>query len=194
MHKIESSIGNLWASPTGRDSTGCHHLYVDLGSNINVEEEGPGSTQRKGPICIRHIHYSGSVHVYQWNDGLFHVGPQFITHDGNRPIVPPRSSTQYDRRSSLYMSRIEGRAGLDDASESARKSCTEAVETAVNAWARMHQYVLEQAEDDRLQAESVKLREEISKLETEIAEKREEICSIALKLEENRTKVSSGRT
>jgi len=92
------------------------------------------------------------------------------------------------------MSRIGGGAGLDDASDAARKACTEAVETAVNAWARMHQYVLEQAEDDRLQTEAVKLREEIRNLETEIAEKREEICSIALKLEENRTKVSSRRT
>ena len=121
MHKLETKIGNIWFSPTSGD-----HIFVDFGSNLNVAEEGPNSSQRRGPLTAYGVTVYGSMHLHRFWDGQFHLG------------WPSGPAQHY-----LYLSRGAGQ----DASLAARKLVINTVLPLVNEWAAANPTALTEADN-----------------------------------------------
>lgn len=139
-YKLETKLGNVWLHPTQAD-----HIYVDFGHNLNVAEES--ATGRHGPLTIRGVVYSGSIHMYLWSDGSWHVGPE-------------NAKSDYDRRQSLYMSRYDARTYTGSfPTPAARKSVEEIVPPLVNEWAKANPEALKDAEIEHVSAEYERARE-----------------------------------
>ena len=162
--KIETKLGNVWIT-----ATQANHIYVDFGSNLNVDKEGPENFARRGPVTIRGVKYGGSLHLFRWNGasdwtGAFHLGRQ--------------SESEWERGRSLYMNRLSAKRYADSRpSDTARRVAVEVIVPLVNAWVRDNAPVLEAAEREHLQRmrenrqkEINELREKIAKLEAEIKE------------------------
>lgn len=160
--KLDVAIGSAWVTVTDQN-----HVYVEFGHHINVDEEGPGNL-RRGPITIRGIVYSGSLHAYRWADGQFHQGQE--------------SELNHNRHHSLYMSRV-GQI-LKPVSDAARKTAADLLLVAINEWALYRQDAFQVAEERRLTREREERVEKIRELRASIAKLEAEIVSIEAELKE----------
>ena len=151
--KLETKAGNVWLNVTSRD-----HIYVEFGHNLNVEREGAGSSDRRGPVTIRGIAYAGSMHAHRWKDGKFHLGDE--------------SQQEYQRVAySLYLSRWNPtNYSQSEPSNAARKTAIEAIMPLVAAWAEAHPAVFEGAQAEHLEQEQKYRLEKIAKVKAELAE------------------------
>lgn len=158
--KIETKIGNVWITATQGD-----HIYVDFGSNL-VAEEGPENCSRRGPVTVRGVKYSGSLHLFLWPaDGSFHLGRQ--------------GETSYKCSLALYMSKLSARNYADSyPTDAAKRAVVEVVVPLVDAWVKANAPVLEAAEREHKQREREKRQQEISELRAKIADLEKEIKAL----------------
>lgn len=119
--KLETKLGNVWLIPTSGT-----HILVDFGHNLNVEHEGPGNSDRRGPLVAHGVTVWGSMHLHLHQDGLFGLGPD----NGEPPY-------HY-----LYLSRGMGA----DASPAARKLVLNTVLPLVQQWVNSNTEILGEAE------------------------------------------------
>ena len=172
--KLETKIGNVWINPTE-----ANHVYIEFGHHLNVENEGPEPMDRRGPVCVRGIAYAGSIHVYQWSDGSWNIGPEYkedkYATDGKRLSSPS------DRYHSLYLTRRD--KFLENASDAARKTVGEVVLTAFKDWAKSHAEVFNTAEENHRLDQRLKRFAEIKELQAKIDKLQAEIQVLSLDLD-----------
>lgn len=190
--KIETTIGDIYILPQGLSgSAGSpgHTAYVELGHSPNGTYE---ERQNRTYATVRGVDYYGSCHVFQWSDGLFHVGREWAT-DGNYKLLEPRrQSSEYDRMRDMHFSRRGLHAyGKDKPSDSARAVLVAAIEKAVNDWIRTNQYILDTAEQERLQAERDKKLAKIQELVKQMHIIQAEVSAIEDSLKENLVQCAS---
>lgn len=105
-------LGQVYLIPTSKT-----HIYVDF--------NGQGAERNPFPVTTRGISWQGSIHMYLWADGKFHVGPE--------------DKSDYDRRQAVWLRRLdqyERPRHLDSTpSDSTWRLIVEATFVAVNEWA-----------------------------------------------------------
>jgi hypothetical protein len=142
--QVVTPIGTIEATPTCKD-----HIHVS------------------GPITVRGIPYRAGIHLYLWNDGAFHVGPQFTKQkrfDGDC-MVP---SSDYDIRQSCYLTRTD--KILTDGSQSAKDKAIDVIETSINVWIKDQSHLLDMAQKRQVLNDVEKLQGERKQLIDRILE------------------------
>lgn len=175
--KLETPIGPIEIKPQGKDTSegneGSDILFVNLSPDL------PEVTNcvRYSQVIIRGIAYRGSMHLWRWSDGLFHVGREWHINKSCDGTKTKTLATKWDHRDSMSLRRPQMPYGKDEASSSAKEYAQKAVEAAVNAIIGPRPYLLLFAESERL--ESV-----IERLEGKARDTRKELLSIELEIRE----------
>ena len=112
-------FGTVYLTPTE-----WNHVYVGLSDPDNASN-----------ISIRGVGIHGNLHLYRWQDGHMHVGPE--------------DKSTYERRHSVYLKRadwLDRPHGQGEPSESARDLLIEMVSAAVDKWVTEHPLEMQRAE------------------------------------------------
>lgn len=155
-YKVETKLGNVWVTPTS-----AKHIYVDFGHNLNVEHEGPNGSDRHGPLTIRGVQHTGSMHLYPGEEGTWNIGEP--------------GKNDYERRIYLDMTEWGPGRGMKESSEAARKIVAAVVRLDVQEWARKNPKALQQAELESKVDQLDKAGEQIEEKRREVLFLQEEI-------------------
>lgn len=118
-------------------------------------------TYNDKPVTAFGVQYAASIHVYLWNDGRFHIGPEYRDRYGNGE---KELTDAYYRRDSLYLSRIGNIC--DHGTQAAWKRIADAIDEAANNFVVNNPAILREAE-------RVKLFRDVEAAESDAAEKYE---------------------
>lgn len=147
-HKVETPVGNLYVIPQGK-TDGAHTLYVQFGKRRQYHEEIP---EDDPGVILRGVEHYGSFHAYQWSNGLYGCGHEWLT-DGNYKVIEPRRpSSTWEHRKNLYMSRAQFHGLSNSATDKAKDFFLSHVLGPLSQWANENPRLLALAEIYRLRA------------------------------------------
>jgi hypothetical protein len=143
--------------------TDSNHIYIEL-APVSPDLDAQGHRYSL-PFAVRGVSYHGSIHVYRWKDGQFHLGPQ--------------SGSSYDQRQSLYLRRHNpSNPSNDRASDSAERTILQTLLPAANVWAAANPYALDAAEQERIASTLGRLQQQRADLTQQLNEVDKQIAKL----------------
>jgi hypothetical protein len=146
---LKTPLGHVAVTPTDNN-----HVHIEIApTSPTLDQQGRKFTL---PFQVRGVLYHGSLHVYRWEDGQFHLGPQ--------------SSSSYEQRQSIYLRRSNpSHPSNDHASNAAERTILQVLIPLANAWAAANPYALDAAEHERTERDLVRLRGQRAELQKQLA-------------------------
>lgn len=172
-HSLDTPLGTLWIHPTDGK-----HIYADASHN----SLGSGPVRPEGdrcePLTVNGVKYGTSVHFYKWDDGVWHIGPQYV-YDYQAKRYTTTLQSEYERKQSVHMSKQNAKNYNDShPSQAAVTKVLNTLPAILNKWVAEHGDVLIEAEKQAKQEEIEKLNREITEALGEIENKKAEVARL----------------
>ena len=145
--KISTKLGDVYVRTTDGK-----HIFAEFG--------------RKDLFVVNTVPCHGSVHMYLWCDGQWHIGQEW--------------SSNWDQRQGFYIRRSARVVGGDlETSEAARNKAIMHIRPALVEWAAKNAKAIAQADAEDRASKIVDKTEKIHKLQQEIVQLQQEIDKLS---------------